>query len=93
MCSVCASSSFIFVATTRFSTGLVLSSFRLSSTSVSLTSMFTLPSSSGVSAVPFTVTLFTVPAPPKSSQLTGSSQLSVVEPVNCLVSHFPGSVS
>lgn len=86
---VFASSSLSFAATARFSTGFVLAASRLSSTSTCSIVRLTLPSPSGVFFSPFTVRLFSVPAPPKSSQLAAVSQLSTLVPVNCFVSHLP----
>ena len=91
--TVLASISCSFAATAAFCTGFVEFAFRLSSTSVSLMVMLTLPVLSGSCFAPFTVTLFTVPSPPKSSQLAACSQLSMLVPLNCLVSHLPCAVS
>ena len=91
--TVLASISISFDATAAFCTGFVELTFRLSSTSVSLMVMATLPSKPGSSFLPFSVTLFTVPSPPKSSQLAACSQLSMFVPLNCLVSHLPCAVS
>ena len=90
---VFASTSPSFAATARFSTGFVLSAFRLSSTSSLSMVRLTLPSASGICFSPFTVRLFIVPAPPKSSQLAACSQLSTLVPVNCFVSHLPCATS
>ena len=90
---VLASTSASLAATAAFCTGLVEFVFRLSSTSVSLMVRFTLPALSSVCFFPFTEMLFTLPAPPKSSQLATCSQLSRLVPMNCLVSHLPCAVS
>ena len=73
----------------RFCTGFVLPASSVSSTSVSLTVRLMLPWLSGVAFCPFSVTLFTVPPPPKSSQLLSLSQVARLVPANCLVWYFP----
>ena len=91
--SVEASTSLKRAVTTLFSTGLVESADKVSSTSRISTFTFTLPAASGVCFSPFTVTLFTVPLPPNSSQLASWSQASRAVPVNWYVSHLPSDVS
>ena len=76
-------------ATARFSTGFVLWASRLASTVTSSTVRSMLPWASGVFFWPFSVTLFTVPPPPKSSQLLSLSQLVRLVPTNCFVCHLP----
>ena len=90
---VFASISFSLAVTAEFCTGLVLEASRLSSTSVSLKIIFTFPVLSGFCLSPLTVTLFTVPAPPKSSQLATCPQLERLVPANCFVSHLPCETS
>ena len=87
--TVPASTSLSLVATALFWTGLELSASRLSSTSILSIVRLTLPSASAVCFLPFTVRLFIVPAPPKSSQLASCVQLSIFVPMNCFVRHFP----
>ncbi len=69
--------SFIFAVTAAFCTGLVLSASRLSSTAIWSIFSATLPSTSGVISVPFSVIDFIVP-PPYSSQLAGVRKLSML---------------
>ena len=90
---VLASSSDSFAATAAFCTGLVLSAFRLPSTSTFSMVRLTLPSASGFCFSPFTVRLFTVPAPPKSSHAPVLSHAVRLVPVNCFVSHLPCDTS
>jgi len=84
-----ASISLSLLETARFCTGFVLSASRVSSTSVSFTVRLMLPCVSGTAFCPFSVTLFTVPPPPKSSQLLSLSQVTRFVPTNCFVRYRP----
>ena len=76
--TVAASTSLNLAVTVLFCTGLVLLASRVSSTSCSSITIFTLPSASGVMVCPFTLICLIFP-PPYSSQLATVRKFSIEE--------------